>query len=355
MPALLALSAIFPSAVRVTAGALAYNVAQSLFGGTGPFIGVWLNDTTGSPYGFGVYLAVLALVTVVGSIVGRRVSTAGLLIARHTRRVGPTVVRRHTGWRTRHERHLRGHRDRPGLPGRSTRHGGLGWSSVTLLRGTDRLVLVDSGSFGMRPMLAGRLREHGVDPADVTDVLLSHAHYDHAANYLLFPAAAVHIGADELAWAQATGAAFIPLPELYAKDLAENSRTRRIQPGPDGRAEVLPGITAVARPWAHAGQPGVPGERRRRSRPVHRRRREEPRRAVVRRRRHDARPRRQQGHARDDPRPVARAPRHRRRPGARRAHDLAGGERRARSTPEFGRRGSRRGSATTSRAPTTST
>jgi MHS family proline/betaine transporter-like MFS transporter len=73
VPALLALSAIFPSSVRVTAGALAYNVAQSLFGGTGPFIGVWLNDTTGSPYGFGVYLAVLALVTVVGSILGRRV------------------------------------------------------------------------------------------------------------------------------------------------------------------------------------------------------------------------------------------------------------------------------------------
>jgi N-acyl homoserine lactone hydrolase len=135
-----------------------------------------------------------------------------------------------------------------GFPGRSTRHGGLGWSSVTLLRGADRLVLVDSGSFGMRPMLAGRLREQGVDPADVTDVLLSHAHYDHAANYLLFPAAAVHIGADELAWAQATGAAFIPLPELYARDLAENPRTRPIQPRPDGRAEVLPGITAVAAP-----------------------------------------------------------------------------------------------------------
>lgn len=63
-PALLAVSQIFPTAVRVTAGALAYNVTQALFGGTGPIIGVWLNHSTGGPYGFGIYLAVLGLVTV---------------------------------------------------------------------------------------------------------------------------------------------------------------------------------------------------------------------------------------------------------------------------------------------------
>jgi MHS family proline/betaine transporter-like MFS transporter len=73
VPALLALSAIFPAPVRITAGALTYNVAQSVFGGTGPIIGVWLNDTTGGPYGYAVYLAVLALLTVVVSVVGRGV------------------------------------------------------------------------------------------------------------------------------------------------------------------------------------------------------------------------------------------------------------------------------------------
>lgn len=65
LPALLAISQIFPTSVRVTAGALAYNVAQALFGGTGPIIGVWLNDVTGGPYGLGVYLAVLGLITAV--------------------------------------------------------------------------------------------------------------------------------------------------------------------------------------------------------------------------------------------------------------------------------------------------
>jgi N-acyl homoserine lactone hydrolase len=130
-----------------------------------------------------------------------------------------------------------------GFPGRSTRHGGLGWSSVTVLRGDGRLMLVDTGSFGMRPMLADRLAGFGIDPAEVTDILLTHAHYDHAANYLLFPRAEIHISAAEVEWASSVGPAFMPLPELYAQDLAANSRTRLVFPG-----EVLPGITAVAAP-----------------------------------------------------------------------------------------------------------
>jgi hypothetical protein len=40
VPALLAISAIFPPAVRETAGGLAYNVTQALFGGTGAALGV---------------------------------------------------------------------------------------------------------------------------------------------------------------------------------------------------------------------------------------------------------------------------------------------------------------------------
>ncbi|MDQ0383022.1 MBL fold metallo-hydrolase [Amycolatopsis thermophila] len=131
-----------------------------------------------------------------------------------------------------------------GFPGKSTEHGGLGWSSVTLLDGGGRLVLVDSGGFGMRSLLESRLDAHGIAPADVTDVLLSHAHYDHAANYPLFPRAAVWISAVELDWATSVGATFMPLPELYAADLATSQRTRRITA--DG--EFLPGIEAFAVP-----------------------------------------------------------------------------------------------------------
>jgi N-acyl homoserine lactone hydrolase len=131
-----------------------------------------------------------------------------------------------------------------GYPGRSTYHGGLGWSSVTLVRHGTGLLLVDTGSFGMRSLLAERLTERGVNPGAVTDILLTHAHYDHAANYLLFPSATIWISAAELDWAADRPPGFDPLPELYAADLARNSRTRRIT----GDGEFLNGVEAFSTP-----------------------------------------------------------------------------------------------------------
>jgi hypothetical protein len=46
-----------PGPVRITAGALAYNISQALFGETSPVVDVWLNDLTGGAYGFAAYLA----------------------------------------------------------------------------------------------------------------------------------------------------------------------------------------------------------------------------------------------------------------------------------------------------------
>jgi glyoxylase-like metal-dependent hydrolase (beta-lactamase superfamily II) len=131
-----------------------------------------------------------------------------------------------------------------GFPGKATAHGGLGWSGVTLLRGGGRAVLVDSGGFGMREPLRQALAGRGVAPADVTDVLLTHVHYDHAVNALLFPAATVWISEADLAWAREREPGFDPIPELYAAELDRDSRTRRL----DGDAGVLPGIDAIAAP-----------------------------------------------------------------------------------------------------------
>ncbi|MES2184873.1 MAG: MBL fold metallo-hydrolase [Pseudomonadota bacterium] len=131
-----------------------------------------------------------------------------------------------------------------GFPGRAVCHGGLGWSTVALLRGAGRTILIDVGAFGVRKELAKQLKAHGVAPDDVTDVVLTHAHYDHAVNFTLFPAATVWIGADELAWAEAQPPGFNPLPELYVHELATASRVRRIQAGD----EFLPGLFALAAP-----------------------------------------------------------------------------------------------------------
>lgn len=78
----------------------------------------------------------------------------------------------------------------------------------------------------------------------MTDVVLTHAHYDHAVNFTLFPSATVWIGATELAWAAAQPPGFNPLPELYVQELSRSPKVRRIEAG----EEFLPGLTAIAAP-----------------------------------------------------------------------------------------------------------
>jgi N-acyl homoserine lactone hydrolase len=131
-----------------------------------------------------------------------------------------------------------------GYPGRATAHGALGWSGITLLRGGGRVVLVDAGGFGLRAPLAKALAGVGVAPGDVTDVLLTHVHYDHAVNALLFGRATVWIAAADLEWARARDPGFDAVPELYAAELDRSPRTNRIE----GDGAVLPGIDAIAAP-----------------------------------------------------------------------------------------------------------
>ncbi|HEY0660816.1 MAG TPA: MBL fold metallo-hydrolase [Lysobacter sp.] len=131
-----------------------------------------------------------------------------------------------------------------GFPGKAVCHGGLGWSTVSLIRGAGRTILLDVGAFGVRRELGKQLRARGVAPEDVTDVVLTHAHYDHAVNFTLFPEATVWIGAKELAWALEQGAGFNPLPELYVRELSCSPRVRRIE----GGQEFLPGLHAIAAP-----------------------------------------------------------------------------------------------------------
>lgn len=131
-----------------------------------------------------------------------------------------------------------------GFPGKAICHGGLGWSTVSLLRGEGRTMLVDVGAFGVRRELRKQLEAHGVTPEEVTDVLLTHAHYDHAVNFVLFPNATVWIGEQELAWAAAQPPGFNPLPELYVAELSRSERVRRIQAG----ERFLPGLEALAAP-----------------------------------------------------------------------------------------------------------
>jgi glyoxylase-like metal-dependent hydrolase (beta-lactamase superfamily II) len=131
-----------------------------------------------------------------------------------------------------------------GYPGKSLCHGGLGWSTIALLRGQGRAILVDVGAFGVRRELAKQLRSRDVRADTVTDVVITHAHYDHSVNFTLFPKATVWIGAGELEWAAAQSPGFDPLPELYVRELAASPRVKRIEAG----QAFLPGLTALAAP-----------------------------------------------------------------------------------------------------------
>ncbi len=131
-----------------------------------------------------------------------------------------------------------------GFPGKTVCHGGLGWSTVALLRGYDRVVLIDAGGFNMRGVIVEQLAARGLTPAAVTDVILTHAHYDHAINWIMFPAARVYIGSEELAWAAAQPIGHTLIPELYIRELAGSPQLHVLRDG----EEVVPHLTTHAAP-----------------------------------------------------------------------------------------------------------
>lgn len=65
-------------------------------------------------------------------------------------------------------------------------------SSCSLVRDGDAVIVIDPGLAPSQEAILGPLRALGVEPAAVTDVVLSHHHPDHALNVALFPAARVH-------------------------------------------------------------------------------------------------------------------------------------------------------------------
>lgn len=131
-----------------------------------------------------------------------------------------------------------------GFPGKSVCHGGLGWSTIVLLRGHGRVALVDAGTFSMRKLLIDGLAKHGLKPGDVTDLLLTHSHWDHSVNWPLLRHARIVIGAAELAWSLEQPWGETPVPELYVKELKDWPTLVKAEDG----AEVMPDITAHIAP-----------------------------------------------------------------------------------------------------------
>ena len=135
-----------------------------------------------------------------------------------------------------------------------------------LVRDGERVVLIDAGAggqMGTEGKLIASLRAAGVEPGQVTDVLISHAHGDHvgglvgADGRLTFPNAVIRMSAPEWAFARA-GAEEAGAAALLA------AITPKVEPFAPG-AQVTPSIKAV--PLAghtpgHSGYEVVSGEDR---------------------------------------------------------------------------------------------
>lgn len=65
-------------------------------------------------------------------------------------------------------------------------------STVVLVRDDDAVIVVDPGMVARRSAILAPLRELGVDPRQVTDVVFSHHHPDHTLNAALFREARFH-------------------------------------------------------------------------------------------------------------------------------------------------------------------
>lgn len=118
-----------------------------------------------------------------------------------------------------------------------------------MLRGAGRVVLVETGPPSYCPILIDRLAQLGVTPADVTDVLITHAHWDHLGNVSMFGNARRWIGRTEYedARAQAPATPFISQPLLRAVGEPENL-LHLIEEG-----EVFEGVRAH---WVPGHTPG---------------------------------------------------------------------------------------------------
>ena len=72
VPVTVSVAEMFPTNVRCTAGAIAYNLAFTVFGGTAPFVATALVGTTGSKLAPAYYVAAVAAVSFLVVLVAYR-------------------------------------------------------------------------------------------------------------------------------------------------------------------------------------------------------------------------------------------------------------------------------------------
>ena len=104
----------------------------------------------------------------------------------------------------------------------SLRDGFLALANVTLVTCPDGPLLFDTGHYCNRPALLKGLRQHGIEPADVRAVFLSHLHFDHCNNIDLFPGARVYVSRREWDYTKAPHEDDLFVPWLIHEQLQKH-------------------------------------------------------------------------------------------------------------------------------------
>jgi glyoxylase-like metal-dependent hydrolase (beta-lactamase superfamily II) len=126
---------------------------------------------------------------------------------------------------------------------------------VWLVRGGGRVLVVDTGFSAATAARRSRnhlrcptegLRMLGVDASTVTDVVITHLHYDHVGNFDLFPAASFHLQDDELSYATGRHMRHPVFSGAFDVEdvvgMVRNAYRGRVH-FHDGDAELFPGIS----------------------------------------------------------------------------------------------------------------
>lgn len=131
-----------------------------------------------------------------------------------------------------------------GVPAHALHHGALGWCSIGLITFEQRICLIDTGGFGYRGLLLESLAAEGLSPHDVTDILVTHSHWDHVTSVDLFPNAVIRMSEGELDWALSLRENHLLVPVAVLASSMKQERINAFAPG----EEVFPRVIALPTP-----------------------------------------------------------------------------------------------------------
>jgi N-acyl homoserine lactone hydrolase len=134
----------------------------------------------------------------------------------------------------------------------STTQGNPAFCAVHLVESEGRCLLFDCGHVGRRRQLLEALAGHGLQPADICTVVLSHGHWDHLQNVDLFRNARVLLHADELDNLASPPAHDLGTPR-WTRRLLENLDVRITKEG----EQLLPGVEVLELPGHTPGSIGL--------------------------------------------------------------------------------------------------